>query len=529
MAAPTYSHDLTDYELCEATTNFLQIGSGNIALGAGPDFAIQGTNAVDGKISSSIKGMGASNGVIPTTVGVHIFIWSICGTQGLLATQANGGKRIITGNGTSNYMQYYVEGSDTVPEGGMKNYAIRHTNVADGTTKVAVGTVPTQASFVGGLLNAQGQAKGSNFGLDAIRYGTGAFITNGDMITPATFAGFATLNDNNNNRWGLLSFSQGTYKLQGKFVVGQNSTGTPVAARFEDANRVVTITDTPFSETDFTQIIVDHASTIFNLTNITILALGTNNPGQLVFNNASTISLLKGCTFSSIGTTVLRAGVTVEETIWRQSKRVTVNGATISTCSFTASTDTTAMITSNLATITDCTFKSSGTGHAVELTSLGSGTMTWSNYFNGYAGTDGVSGNEVIFVNVASGNITINVADGYNVPTYRTAGAVVNIIAGLITTQVKVIDISTGAPIEGANVFVKADSGGAMGVGTQIIKGLTDASGEIQDQRVIAVNQPVVGWVRMSSGSPYYKQSNIVATINSSTGLQLIVQLISDE
>ena len=53
MAAGTYSTDLTDITLCEATTGFSALGGGGAGLGAGVDFAIQGTNAVDKQVSNS--------------------------------------------------------------------------------------------------------------------------------------------------------------------------------------------------------------------------------------------------------------------------------------------------------------------------------------------------------------------------------------------------------------------------------------------------------------------------------------------
>jgi hypothetical protein len=62
-----------------------------------------------------------------------------------------------------------------------------------------------------------------------------------------------------------------------------------------------------------------------------------------------------------------------------------------------------------------------------------------------------------------------------------------------------------------------------------IIQGTTNGSGTISDSRTFAANQPVSGWVRLSSSSPYYKQANIVGTINSTSGATFNIQLILDE
>lgn len=63
-----------------------------------------------------------------------------------------------------------------------------------------------------------------------------------------------------------------------------------------------------------------------------------------------------------------------------------------------------------------------------------------------------------------------------------------------------------------------------------IIEGTTTGSPpSISDTRTYGSNQPISGRVRKSSGSPYYKTSPIVGTIDSSSGLSLTIQLISDQ
>jgi hypothetical protein len=62
-----------------------------------------------------------------------------------------------------------------------------------------------------------------------------------------------------------------------------------------------------------------------------------------------------------------------------------------------------------------------------------------------------------------------------------------------------------------------------------IFEETTDVNGEVSDTRTFSSNQPISGWVRKSTSSPYYRQSNISSTINNSTGLTQTIQLISDE
>lgn len=62
-----------------------------------------------------------------------------------------------------------------------------------------------------------------------------------------------------------------------------------------------------------------------------------------------------------------------------------------------------------------------------------------------------------------------------------------------------------------------------------ILSGTTDSNGYIEDIRSFGSAQPIQGWVRMTSGSPYYQQGVISGTVNTSNGFSVTVQLASDE
>ena len=62
------------------------------------------------------------------------------------------------------------------------------------------------------------------------------------------------------------------------------------------------------------------------------------------------------------------------------------------------------------------------------------------------------------------------------------------------------------------------------------IKGTTDGSGKIDDQRPLpSGDQPIEGWARKSTSSPYYKESPISDTVDSVTGKSITILLVSDE
>ena len=62
-----------------------------------------------------------------------------------------------------------------------------------------------------------------------------------------------------------------------------------------------------------------------------------------------------------------------------------------------------------------------------------------------------------------------------------------------------------------------------------IIQGLTDSSGEISDSRTFTANQPVSGWVRMGTSSPYYKTFTLAGTISNTTGASFTAIMQLDE
>lgn len=465
MAAPSYTEDLTDITLSESTTDWTALGGGASGLGVGSDFAMQGTNCVDKQVSAAEKGQIYNNGATITPgANTHFFVWVFLATPGLANTLANRGLGIVAGTATNAYNTFHVEGSDTYGAAGRvaKCYPIRYVNTALGTApyRTLTGSPGANPQYFGATANITGTVKGANLGVDAIRYGTGGYITAGDSGTPATFNGFAAQNDSISNRWGILTAVGGGYELQGRFVIGQTNAGTPTLAYFSDSNKVISIVNTPHSLTDFTQIIVDHASTELYWTNITLQALGTNNPGRLVFNNASTIAEINSCTFSSIGTTVLRAGVTVDGTTWRNSRGVTQNGATITNSNFITGFYDEALLSDNPALISNCAFETDGfdPGHAIEITTPGTYTFT-GNTFTGFT-----TGTSAAIYNNSGGAVTLNIAGGGDTPTIRNG-------TGASTTVNNNTSITlSGLPTSGVEVRIYNDTGtpGAPVAGTEI-------------------------------------------------------------
>lgn len=560
MAAPSYTEDLTDVDLAESTTGWSAYGGGASGLSASPDLSMQGTNCVDKQITNADKGQYFDNGSgITLAAGDHVWIWHYCATPGLTDTIQNKGASVLVGTASNAYCQYHVEGNDTYGASGRVarcypvDYSVRSTS-ASPPYRTATGSPGAAPQVFGGGLVTTASVKGANVGIDAIRYGTGAYLTAGELISagdgsdnPCTFGGFSAQNDAVSNRWGILNSIGGSYELQGRFVIGQNNAGTPTLCRFEDSDVNIALVDTDHAATGFTQIIVDHASTVCNWTNVILAALGSRNPGRFVVNAANPEVNVTGGTWTAIGATTLRSNCTMTSMTWRRCSTITANGASFTDCVFDSwqHNGTTAppfpsaqLVISDLDLLDNCTFiKPSGsTVHAINLGTISaSDTMNWNNTDSGYASTNGSTGNETILVNVANfQTLTINVAAGATTPSvYNTGAGTVNVVSGQVTTTITVVDIDTGSAIQNANVYLVADAGGGLTEGTVIIgtSTLTDVNGQVSDTRSLGSNQPVVGRVRRASAGfgTLYKTANIVGTINSASGLDLTIQMQKDE
>lgn len=246
-------------------------------------------------------------------------------------------------------------------------------------------------------------------------------------------------------------------------------------------------------------------------------------------------SAAAGATIDFAGSTVINANVTLRDlnTAFANMAFIscpvfTQNGAEIEDCEFT-NTKVAASSPANAAKIKRCSFtKSTGTQHAIEIAGTAANLTLEGVTFSGYASGDGSTGNEAIYVNIASGSMTISITGGGSTPSIRTAGATVT-VQNAVTVKVTVKDVNTGSVIEGARVLLEAAAGGDLTAGTDILSDLTDSSGVVQTTAFnYTASQPVTGKVRKSSATPFYKTSPISGTITSA-GLDVTIFMIPDE
>ena len=101
-------------------------------------------------------------------------------------------------------------------------------------------------------------------------------------------------------------------------------------------------------------------------------------------------------------------------------------------------------------------------------------------------------------------------------------------IATRQTLTITAKDNATGSVISGARVYIKADSGGDLPVGTEIMNTTTNGSGVATVTFDFTNDQPITGYVRKGSSSVYYKEASIGGSITA-TPLDLTILMVEDE
>jgi len=440
MAAPSYTTELTNQEIFTdggtGTWTLISSGGGgqNALTDPETDDYIQGSSAVSrNPFSNAARGMVfASTQTIAS--GDAVWIWTKADVAQSLDTlvpaDADGaGVQVAIGSATNAIDFYYMDGSDTYQIGGWKCYVVDPTITADITGRGA----GTSQFGVRWNVPGSGPSKGFPFKIDAMRVGRSFTITDGDLANGyATFGGLSDTSNTLANQWGCFIYANGVYTMQGLMQLGDGT--SPVD--FRDSNRVIFIADTTKVGSTFNGIEVNQATSRVDWTNISISSLGTTSKGYFLANDDADINF-ESCTFVDMDTFGFLSNSTVNETVFRRCGQIDQNQAVISNCVINGSTATSAVLLDNSGVdlgqnLNNTAFTSSGTGHAIEITSGTEATLSNITY-SGYAGTpgstSGTTGNEAVYVNISSGSFTLTVSGG-DTPSVRTAGATVTIEAG---------------------------------------------------------------------------------------------------
>jgi hypothetical protein len=156
--------------------------------------------------------------------------------------------------------------------------------------------------------------------------------------------------------------------------------------------------------------------------------------------------------------------------------------------------------------------------------------------------TKAVIQNAYVYLEATDGSGPLPFEDSVTVVRSGTTATVTHTAHGLLTGQ-KVLIEGTGAAhyfgiktitYIGVNSYSytttasDADPTGVTSTGVLIAE-LTTAGGVADDLRSLSGDQPVTGWARKHTTSPYYKEGAISTTIDATNGKTVDVLLISDE
>lgn len=479
--AITITSDLTSVTTADSTT------------AQGTWSRVNGTNAgnpaleLDGKIEGAgclVAKAGATIGTtdaglsIPLTAtfnasGKHIFTWRNNTTPANMNSKATAGTSFHISSeatyGTTNYKRWYLDGGDTDIIGGWKCYVIDPASAGNISAGTPVLTALKTLAFLHRQLTAVTTTL-NNVAIDAVKVGTGLTATASSAGDTITLAGIYATDSLNTNAWGIVTQNAGVYYGAAKITIGS---ATQVnTCLFKATNDVLVWRDYPVANTLYAFNLVGLIAfkTTFQLGNKD----GSNNTsdgcvvrgqGAAVWNivcDANSgfkayASALANCRASTLSDTS-----ELRDTAVSASGTFDVNGAAIVKCTFSAHTATQMKVdsTAEMSNITDSAFSSTGTGHAFELTVVG--TYSFSGIkFSGYAASNGSTGNETVYNN-SGGAITINVSGG-TTPTIRNG-------AGASTTVNNSVALTLTGLVVGSDIVI-------LDAGTSTIRVQVDAHG----------------------------------------------------
>ena len=468
----------------DAVTNWGNDGGGG-GISTEVDITYQNNISMSRKISTTRIGRSYDPGagaVDMTVTDRRHYLMKITTTNpGVLLSRTAAGTGpalgIKMGSANNAYYEYYIAGAENYPARGGWLLIPVSPNVS-GYRDANTGTPTlTAIDYWSVLSDFSVGSKAENVAIDAIDVGAGLHLVGGDGgDTDGVFDDFVSFDEGTaTGRYGYV-FTQGSITfVNGALRIGRNTTPTAVATVFQDTGKVV-VWQNGYAETGFHSLFIDlgGTGTDVDLTSCTLISEGelNNTVGGLGYTTTEDTRTVLEVT-NTVGTFDLTTCNIQNFSDVILNSACTVDGCDISTAAMTQGSAeitnsiirTTAL--TSIATLTDPTFGLSdlhdtefvqaGAGHAVEITTAGSYTltnMTWT----GYGAT--ASDSAAIDITETTGTVTLNISGG-NTPTYKTAGATV-VIVNSVSITVTTRRADTATDIEGARVYLEADTGGDL-------------------------------------------------------------------
>jgi len=483
--------NLTTVDKADTTTGWtLWNAGGGVTLEVFTDLQREGTACL-GTIASEnaaaeSTGMYYTAGASANLTDTRVYVW--IQAQTVIQNKANGGFRIIIGDGT-NTRAYYVGGSDDLgfQVGAWNCFVLDTANLPDNYETVAGSAEPdfTAITEFGGSISAPNKSKGvENVFIDVIRYGEGLKLTGGTPTDPVTFAEVAADDESTDadKAYGIIrEATAGVYAVQGNLEFG-DSTGS-AGLYFDDTNVVVVLAPSvhqtgsgvPFKF----EILAETSQSVFKLGD----PVGTGNAqvgsrpvqlrqsepetGSISFTFESTdaqvtksfnfgtsfVGIQSGTAGAFFATGSVGAGYSGSGLTFDQCGQIDIGTVPMRNCVFSGHdfTGSGAVIWTSITDLQFTAFRNNstpaGTGSAgIQIPETGS--------FNFVEIT--FEGNDYDVINSSGGPVTISVSEGDTPSVFNTSGSttqVLNQVAVTLTgmvsgSEVIVLDAGTGDTID---------------------------------------------------------------------------------
>lgn len=546
MAAVTVSADNNRRAVATQATDAGTWGNdgGGGGVSDEPDLLYQGTTAQSRKVSTTWLGRSYADSATTDMTAAdrqHVLFKINVTNYGALVARTTPGAAVKVGSSSADYYEYQLFGSTEYPAAGGFQFVPIDPNISgyrDATTGTPALTAVDYYSF-GADFSAT--SKSENVIIDAIDVGRGLKLTGGDGADPdGVWQDFIDADEGTTtNRWGYVRTLQGIMFVNGELAIGENTSETAVATIFQDTTGQVLVWENGRVSTGFHRFRVNlgNATTDIDITGATFDSVGEKNnsvgglyttteDSRLVVEASGTSGAANfiGCTFKNLSDMTLTSACTLD------GSSVETETMTQGSADIVDSVITTTSI-ANAATLSDPTFGTTtglrdtefvqgGAGHAMELD-----TATTYNLQNIVFTDYNASNNQadsMIFINLASGNITLNI-DGGTTPSYRLPGGSTAVVT--INNSVNVIfndhDTSSRLYIEATSTV------GSVTTGDELVNAImsTDPYTYVHNYEG---DLTFLFRIRKASSSPYYRTVSGTGTITSAGFSFNVVQILDE-
>jgi hypothetical protein len=395
-----------------------------------------------------------------------IFVWLFLGGVG---TKANGGFRIVLGDGT-NRRAYYVGGSDDFGffYNGWSCFRLDTANLPTSYAQLLGSAEPTLTAIteVGGGWYTPNKAVGNsdNCGIDIIRYisnGSPALtIKGGGVGTEGTWDDIVTLDESTSNAWGILRrLIAGTNAYELNY--GINFGDSAGDSYFEDSDAQIYINGTSMTAGNMDISLVGSSANTntFIQDNCIFVNVGTLCNWDLSDTNVDKVQITN-CQFVDNGTISCPSTDSnkfIRNSIFEGCGLVTVNTMEFDNCKFTNPSGDGITVSSTAWDVINAYFENPGTSSDAAIVLTVSGTYTFDNIT--FSGT--LSTGPYDIDNASGGDVVISVINGGNAAHVINSAGGSTTINNAVTVSISIVDSSKNA-ISGARVLLEADSGGAL-------------------------------------------------------------------